>query len=102
METTRYTHLCEEERYMITTGLEAGHSIRQIAKHLGRSASSISRELRRNGANGYAALLAHTQAKARRYTPRIVKKLDIVPLLRSYVFGKVDRYWSPQQISARL
>ena len=102
METRRYTHLCEAERYMITTGLEAGHSIRQIAKHLGRSASSISRELSRNGTNVYAALLAHTQAKARQHKPRIVKKLDIIPLLRFYVFGKIDRCWSPQQISARL
>ena len=44
-----YKHLCAEERYMIVNGLSAGHSIRHIARNLNRSASSISRELRRHG-----------------------------------------------------
>ncbi len=43
-----YNHLCESERYMIVSGLQAGHSIRQIAKNIQRSVSSVSRELRRN------------------------------------------------------
>lgn len=88
---------------MIVSGLSVGHSIRQIAHNLNRSASSISRELRRhNFEQGYDALLAHQQAKAKRHTPRIVKKLKAHRHLRSYVMNNLDRCWSPQQISCRL
>lgn len=88
---------------MIVSGLAAGHSIRRIAHNLNRCASSISRELRRhNFEQGYDALLAHSQAKAKRHTPRIIKKLKAHRHLRSYVMNKLDRLWSPQQISCRL
>ena len=98
-----YTHLCESERYMILTGLQAGHSIRTISKNLQRSASSISRELRRNiSGQHYNALIAHQKAKAKRCKPRITKKLNACRHLRMYVFGKLDRCWSPAQISGRL
>lgn len=103
METRKYRHLCESERYMIVTGLKAGHSMRKIGRIVGRSASSISRELGRNSAeDGYDALLAHKQAKAKRQIPRIARKLNVYQHLRSYVMNKLERLWSPQQISGRL
>ena len=103
METKTYRHLCESERYMIVTGLKACHSLRKIGRLLNRSASSISRELRRSSHDdGYDALLAHSQAKAKRKRPRITKKLNTHRHLRSYVMNKLDRLWSPQQISGRL
>ncbi|PJB73713.1 MAG: hypothetical protein CO093_00150 [Alphaproteobacteria bacterium CG_4_9_14_3_um_filter_47_13] len=78
METKRYRHLCESERYMIVIGLKADHSFRKIAGLLGRSASSISREFGRNKTDqGYDALLAHQKATAKRRKPRIVKKLNV-------------------------
>ena len=43
-----YTHFSREEREEIAIGLERGASIRSIAKKLGRSPSSVSREIRRN------------------------------------------------------
>lgn len=98
-----YKHLCVAERYMIKCGLSAGQSIRQIAGNLNRSASSISRELRRHRfEQDYDALLAHHQTKAKCHKPRIVKKLNAHRHLRSYVMNKLDRLWSPQQISGRL
>lgn len=42
------SHLSFEERYEIAEGLEAGFSIHKIAKKLGRSDSSIAREIKRN------------------------------------------------------
>jgi IS30 family transposase len=88
---------------MIVSGLSVGHSIRQIAHNINRSASSISRELRRNCSDqGYDAFLAHHQAKAKRHKPRIIKKLKAHRHLRTYVMSKLDRLWSPQQISCRL
>lgn len=44
-----YTHLTYDERVILADWWNDGHSIREIAKHLKRSASTISRELRRNG-----------------------------------------------------
>ncbi len=98
-----YNHLCKSERYMIVSGLQAGHSIRHIARNIQRSASSISRELRRNlSEQRYDALLTHQKAKAKRHKPRIIKKLNAHRHLRMYVFGKLGKCWSPQQISGRL
>ena len=95
METRRYKHLCESERYMIVTGLKAGHSIRKIGRTIGRSASSISRELVRNSTDeGYGALLAHHKAKEKRQKPRIIKKLNAHRFLCSYVMNKLGRLWS--------
>src|SRR5262245_13338838 len=46
------------EREEISRGLSAGSSIRQIARQLGRAASSISREVRRHGGRQYRAVQA--------------------------------------------
>ena len=43
-----YDHLSLRERVEIDLWREAGHSLRWIGRHLGRSAATISRELRRN------------------------------------------------------
>jgi hypothetical protein len=44
-----YTHLQAEDRAGIMLMLSEGYSQRHIARHLGRSPSSISREIRRHG-----------------------------------------------------
>jgi len=44
---SRYRHLSIDERVTIEKVGGLGHSIRQIASHLGRSPSTISREIRR-------------------------------------------------------
>jgi IS30 family transposase len=43
-----YTHLSLAERKRLYLLQKQGQSIRQIAKHMGRSPSTISRELKRN------------------------------------------------------
>jgi len=49
-----YTHLTPEERYYIKKRLKAGDSRSEIARSMGRSPSTVSRELRRNaGQRGY-------------------------------------------------
>lgn len=45
----RYSHLSAEERGAIMLGLAGGQSGRQLARLLGRSSSTIARELARNG-----------------------------------------------------
>ncbi|MGH3716610.1 MAG: helix-turn-helix domain-containing protein, partial [Micromonosporaceae bacterium] len=61
--------LSEDERLTIADLLRAGHSIRAIARGLGRDAATVSREVRRNGdpASGrYHPHRAHRRAAARR------------------------------------
>ena len=52
-----YKHITINERCCIANFLNLGWSIRKIAKHLNRNASTISREIRRNSING--KYLAH-------------------------------------------
>jgi len=79
------------------------HSIRSIARELGRAPSTISRELRRNASSslGYMPYGAHRAAAARRPRPRICKLQASGPL-RDYVVTNLQRRRSPEQISHRL
>ena len=73
-----YTHLTSEQRYLISNGLKQGYSQHTIAAIVGVNKSTLSREIRRNGASqgrvrrrvakvgGYAPVRAHKQAMARR------------------------------------
>ncbi|MCF7847402.1 MAG: helix-turn-helix domain-containing protein [Kiritimatiellales bacterium] len=95
-------HFSIEEREVIVIQLGVGSSLRHIAAQLGRSPSTISRELRRNSAQGgYCAYGAHGQAMARRRQPRR-ERLMCNRRLRRYVNGKLRAYWSPEQIGRRL
>ena len=50
-----YHQLTQDQRYLITHNKRLGKSIREIAEVLGRSPSTISRELRRNRTPGDGA-----------------------------------------------
>src|SRR5687768_6554957 len=98
---TYYEQLSLDERCAIA-GLRAdGHSIRQIATRLDRSASSISRELKRNtGAQvGYKPGYAGEQAWARRWRG---SRLARQPALRQFVLDRLAMGWSPEQVAGRL
>ena len=59
--------LNQEERYLIHAYRQAGFSMRGIAQEMGRAASTISRELRRNGnARRYDPEQAHRKSRQRR------------------------------------
>lgn len=97
----RYLSILEREA--IFDLRKQGHGIRAIAARLGRSASTVSRELRRNhtAAGPYAPLAAQRKAAARRLRP---KKSIIAadPVLRSVIEEKLSDFWSPQQIAGWL
>ena len=80
------------EREEITVGLAAGESLRAIAARLGRSPSTVSREVRRNsrGARHYRALAAQGQAQWRAARPKMAK-LAGDPVLRAWVQDKLAR-----------
>jgi len=77
-------------------------SLTSIAARLGRSVSTVSREVRRNTASaGYRAHQADRMADARTRRPR-PGKLASTEALRERVEQGLKAKWSPQQISARL
>src|SRR5258705_2345451 len=60
-----------EEREEVSRGIAAGRSIRRIAQGLGRSPSTVSREIRRNGGcRGHPANEADTRARGRAARPK--------------------------------
>ena len=71
-----YKHLTTQERAVVMTMRADLCSTRSIAQRLCRSASTISRELKRTSVSGlYDANLAHAQCHAHRLLPRRVPKL---------------------------
>jgi transposase, IS30 family len=95
-------HLTLEEREEISRGMAAGESLRSIARRLGRSASTVSREVARNGGGSrYRAHRADQAALRRARRPKACK-LAANPALALMVEEKLGQWWSPQQISGWL
>ena len=91
-----------EEREEISRGTVAGHSIRSIATALGRSPSTVSRELQRNGGRQcYRASQAEKAAWDRASRPKGCKLVDNRALAR-LVARKLEQLWSPDQIAGWL
>lgn len=90
------------EREEISRGLAAGQSIRDIAAGLGRSPSTISREIARNGgAKRYRASDADEAAWKRALRPKPCR-LALLPGLRQVVAARLAEQWSPDQIAGWL
>ena len=90
------------EREEISRGLAAHQSARSMARLLGRSTSTVSRELSRNGGyDRYRAALADEKAWVRARRPKRCK-LANSPRLRQAVASKLRLNWSPEQIAGWL
>ncbi len=95
-------HLSWQEREEISRGLAAGSSVRALARQLGRSASTISREIERNGGRqGYRAAAAHQRAWSQAQRPKACV-LASNERLRTVVAQRLQHDWSPQQICGWL
>lgn len=112
-----YEQLCAEERGTIMALHHRGSSIRAVARVLRRSASTIWRELRRNGGQdpargpaigrprllpGYDAVVAGRRALRLRRKPRRRRKLHRQGALWALVRQHLLRKWSPEQIAGTL
>ena len=102
-----YDQLGLEERIEIYRHWKSGLSVRHIGRLIGRAASTISRELRRNSKKtkawpgGYCAVRAEELAgRRRRWDARF--KLARQPDLRHHVRDRLAMGWSPEQIAGRL
>ncbi len=90
------------ERENISRGVAAGRSMRQIAHSIERAASTVSREINRNGGRlRYRAADADRAAWDRARRPKACK-LARVPRLRRIVAQKLSVEWSPEQIAGWL
>lgn len=102
-----YPHLSLEERRNIAKWREAKMAVPEIADRLGRAASTIYRELKRNAyqdtelpnLNGYYAVNAQSMYERRRAVHR---KLVIHPELKAAVEEALKSGWSPEQIAGRM
>jgi len=91
-----------EEREDISRGLASNISMRSMAKSLGRSPSTISREINRNGGLAkYRAVLAEKAALKRAKRPKEYL-LSKSYKLKELVTSKLSEDWSPEQISGWL
>jgi IS30 family transposase len=97
-----YTHLTLFERESLQRGLEQGKSFHQIAKELGRSPSTISREMKRNGkkdgsCNAWwgTSLYLYRRKRCRRHF-RLEDET-----LATFVMECLDKAWSPEIIVER-
>jgi transposase, IS30 family len=98
-----YHHLTREERYLMAYGLSRGWSEAEIARQLGRSRSTISRERRRNASKSdgcYRHEKADSYARARRRRSRQGTQYDQEQVRE--VHRRLACKWSPQQISGRF
>ena len=118
-------YLCLEERIEILVGIRMGLSIRRIAVGLGRSPSTVQRELRRSTAFQYRTRALVRRGRRRRgrprtrwdYSPRTAqreaerrasaaasrpRKLAGNPRLRARVQELLEEDYSPEQVAAQV
>jgi len=96
-----YKHLSLEERHYIEFSMKNEKTLSEIGKELGRSQSTITREIARNkGRRGYRHNQADSLARKRHeIKPKAIKLTpDIVDIIEGYIL----RDWSPEQVVGRL
>jgi IS30 family transposase len=96
-------YLTQDDRIEIADGLAAGESVKAIAARIGKSYQTVYREIARNRKpdGRYQPWFAHSQAYLRRPRPK-ARRLAVDERLRAVVAAKLERRWSPRQISRWL
>ena len=96
-----YKHFTMEERKALHEMIHQGQGLRQMADALGRSPSSVSREIRRNSSKkGYHYWRAQTLTICRR-REQMRRALRPGTEEWGYIIAKLKQYWSPETICAR-
>ena len=106
-----YIHFTHNERICLQNLLSEGKSLRQIALVLGRSPSTISREIRRNRTK-YPKHKSNNKYHYHHWRAQILticrRRQDRRTALKpnsfkyNYIIEKLNQFWSPEQISMRL
>ncbi len=99
--TPRAGRLKASDREEILLGLQRGESMSAIARALGKSPSTVTREVKlAGGRNAYRVWPAHIQARERTKRPKC-SKLSAGPLC-DMVTTWLQQLWSPEEITNRL
>jgi len=100
-----YTHLTQNDRYVISHLKCAGFSLREIARRINRHHTTISRELKRNGPDykdtTYWYDWTHPEAIRRQHKARHHRRRSNKRLV-NYVKRKIKADWSPEVIAEKL
>jgi len=101
---SKYRKLVKEDRILIAQWKNKGYSNIQIAKWLGRSVSTVGREITRNNFEGkvYEPLHAQGKAEIKKNKAWEAKQPLKNSWVYSYVFDNLRQAWSPEQITGRL
>lgn len=105
MKKQTFKHLNATERERLYQFLNSGDSLHSIAKVLGRSVSTISREIKRNRNENVGQYLPDTAENKRKLRSQHGRKQPYVekdPLVKTYVLEKLSEGWSPEQIAGRM
>jgi IS30 family transposase len=113
MKKKKYGHFTQYERDRLQALLDSGHKQKEVALVLKRSASSVSREIKRNRKrkhqNGqvifgrYRATIAENKSYVRRkYSKYQGKKINENWKLEKFIVKKLIAGWSPDDISGRM
>ncbi len=99
----QYQHFSIEEREKIQYGLWQKKSRRDIAKEIGRSSSSVCREINKNRSqrNIYTPRSAHERALVKRKSRGRQDRLKN-GIIRKYVVKELKKRTSPEQIAGRI
>ncbi len=102
----RYRQLTAQERDLIGVWLAEGRKIAEIARQLGRSKSTISREIRRNGPRiqkrKYLPHKAQERSEKRRQSSYADRSRMDDKRTHNYVTDRLKRGWSPELIAGRI
>ena len=105
IRTGKYKRLSSQERERISRWLVRKKSMRWIARKLGRSASTVSREIGAGSGNRWtyrATIAARRSRRNARKRKKGKHKLALKACLRKYVHEKLRLHWSPEQIVQSL
>lgn len=102
---TSYRRLTLQDREEISRGLARGESFGNIADHLRRPVSTVSREVNKAGMNRYTSRAARAHRRSQRKARTRKKgrrKIVFCPRLRRYIHQKLSLRWSHEQIAREL
>lgn len=100
----KYRRLDLDERESISRYLADNKNLAEIAVHLGRSKSTISRELKQAGMTKktYRAIYAQFESSIKQTVPKKKSKIASNHTLQEYIHEHLRLYWSPEQIAQEL
>ena len=104
MTQTSCSHITDSDRSEISILFSKGHSRRGIARALGKSHSSIVREILRNKAKGrYEPLAAKVKARTRRKQSKYQgMKVEDCREIQEYVIANLKLHRTPEEIAGRM